>query len=76
MKTTRIDLVNWTSFEDNIDIDWPMVQRKVGKEKVEWLLKQPKDQCQLVVDKVLNDLKLVAEFYDNKLLMQYHLMWS
>lgn len=76
MKTTRIDLVNWTSFEDNIDIDWPMVQRKVGKEKVEWLLKQPKDQCQLVVDKVLNDLKLVAEFYDNKLLIQYHLMWS
>lgn len=76
MKTTRIDLVNWTSFEDNIDIDWPMVQRKVGKEKVEWLLKQPKDQCQLVVDKVLDDLKLVAEFYDNKLLIQYHLMWS
>lgn len=76
MKTTRIDLVNWISFDDNLDIDWPMVQRKIGKEKIEWLLKQPKEQCQLVVDKSLENLKLVAEFYDNKLLIQYHLMWS
>lgn len=76
MKTTRIELISWTSFDDIIDIDWPMVQRTIGKEKVDWLLKQPKDQCQLMIDKSMDDLKLVAEFYNNKLLTKYHLMWS
>jgi hypothetical protein len=76
MKKTRIDLVSWSSYDDNIDIDWPMVQRTIGKDRVEWFLRQSKEQCQLVVDKNLDDLKLVAEFYDRNLLIQYHLMWS
>ncbi len=76
MKTTRIDLIDWHSFEDTLDIDWPLVQRTIGREKIEWLLDQPNNQCQLVVDKVQDKLKLVAEFYDDKLLIRYHLMWS
>ena len=78
MKTKRIALFEWeiNSAQDNIDIDWPKLHRAVGEELVQWILDQPITKCQLVVDKVRDKHKLVAEFYDPKVLTAYHLMWA
>lgn len=78
MKSKRFELYHWTSNNGTeiIDVDWPKVQRAIGVEQVSWLLKQPRDKCQLVVDKINEDFKLVAEFYDEKTLLSYHLMWA
>jgi hypothetical protein len=76
MKTKRLPLSKWRSSEVDIDIDWPRVQRDLGEDQVEWLLKQPSDQCQLVLDKHAQDFTLFAEFYSEQLLITYHLMWS
>jgi len=75
-KINRIKLAEWHSKEDNIDVDWPKIQKMLGVEQVEWLLKQNKEQCQLVVDKLNYEFALVAEFYDEKILTCYHLMWA
>lgn len=76
MKTKRIELLAWESNLDSIEIDWPKVQRIVGLDHVEWLLQQETEQCQLVVDKIGNKFRLMAEFYDDQCLTVYHLMWS
>jgi hypothetical protein len=76
MKTNRILLSKWHSSDENIDIDWPRVQRDLGEDQVKWLLNQPKSQCQLVLDKHDQDFTLQAEFYSEQLLVTYHLMWS
>jgi hypothetical protein len=77
MKTTRIKLTEWFPAEgEYIDIDWPKVQKTIGKDQLEWLLKQPKDMCQLVLDKSESKVKLVVEFYNEHLLLSYHLMWA
>jgi hypothetical protein len=77
MKTTRIKLTEWFPSEgEYIDIDWPKVQKTIGKDQLEWLLKQPKDMCQLVLDKSESKVKLVVEFYSEHLLLSYHLMWA
>lgn len=76
MKTERIILADWVSYDLFIDIDWPTVHKKLGLEQVEWLLSQPPEKCQLVLDKNDVNNKLVAEFYDERTLLTYHLMWS
>lgn len=76
MKTERIELADWISTDYDIDIDWPAVHKRLGVEQVEWLLKQPIDKCQLVLDKNKINNTLVAEFYDERTLLTYHLMWS
>lgn len=78
MKSRRVFLFEWeTAWRDeNIDIDWPKVQQHLGRDQVEWLLAQPRSQCQLVVDKINNQFRLVAEFYDDRALVNYHLMWA
>jgi hypothetical protein len=78
MKNSRIKLYQWFTNDghDIIDVDWPKVHNEIGKDHLDWILTQPKDQCQLVVDKLDNDFALVAEFYDEKLLTTYHLMWA
>jgi hypothetical protein len=82
MKTSRITLTEWIA-DDNeyIDVDWPKVQKIIGTDHLNWLLKQPNDACQLVLDKQVTldsvpNVKLVAEFYDDKILTYYHLMWA
>ena len=76
MKTTRVVLAEWASTDLYLDIDWPQVHKKLGLEQIDWLLNQPKDKCQLVLDKNEVNNKLVAEFYDEKTLIAYHLMWA
>ena len=82
MKTSKIELLKWLPSEhENIEIDWPKVHKTIGLDHVEWLLKQPKSQCQLVLEKshdaaFQDQCRLVAEFYNEKTLINYHLMWA
>ena len=80
MKTHRFELLEWQYTTDEsanyLDIDWPKVQKSVGKEQISWFLKQPKTACQLVLDRTGASVKLMAEFYDEQTLLTYHLMWA
>ena len=72
----RVELADWVSTDLYLDIDWPLVQQKLGLDQVEWLLKQDRNNCQLILDKSNINFKLVAEFYNPKTLMTYYLMWT
>jgi len=77
MKTNKVELYKWLDLEgENIEIDWPKVHKTIGLDHTNWLLKQPKDQCQIVLE--CNDAycRLVAEFYSEHTLTHYHLMWA
>ena len=78
MKNNRFELYHWhtRNVKDIIEIDWPKVHKTVGVDLINWINKQPKEKCQLVVDKLNDDFKLIAEFYDEKTLVSYHLMWA
>ena len=76
MKTSRIVLADWVSNDLYLDIDWPAVHKKLGLEQLDWLLQQPAEHVQLVLDKADINFKLVAEFYDERTLLTYHFMWS
>ena len=77
MKTNKVELYKWLDLEgENIEIDWPKVHKTIGLDHTNWLLKQPKDQCQIILER--NDMycRLVAEFYSEHTLTHYHLMWA
>ncbi len=76
MKTERIKLYDWESYEENIEIDWPKVHKTLGVDYVNWVQKQPSTDCQFVVDKIRNKYTLVLEIYNNTALSLYHLMWA
>ena len=78
MKSNRFELYHWQirNGKDVIEIDWPKVHKSVGADLINWINKQPKEKCQLVVDKLNDDFKLIAEFYDQQTLLAYHLMWA
>lgn len=62
--------------KDNIDIDWPSVHKAVGSDHIKWLEDQPLSTCQLVLEMVGNEFKLVAEFYNKTTAHTYMLMWA
>ena len=78
MKSSRFELYHWRTRngKDIIEVDWPKVHKTVGSDLISWINKQPKEKCQLVVDKLNDDFKLIAEFYDQQTLVAYHLMWA
>jgi len=85
MKTSKVTLTEWiypSEIEDTIDIDWPRVQREVGEDCLRWLMEQPHEHCQLVLEKsehghtMQSMRRLVAEFYNEKTAVSYHLMWA
>ena len=83
MKTKKVELYKWLPSEgENIEIDWPKVHKTIGLDHTNWLLKQPDDICQLVLERTHDALtfrdqcKLVAEFYNDQALTHYHLMWA
>ena len=77
MKTNKVELVKWLPQEgEYIEIDWPKVHKTIGLEHTNWLLTQSHDRCQLVLERTDMFCRLVAEFYDSNLLVQYHLMWA
>lgn len=76
MKTKRVELYKWLSSEgENIEIDWPKVHRKIGLDHTRWLLDQPLDQCQLVLERRDMYCRLIAEFFDDKIATEYMLRW-
>ena len=77
MKNKKISLLKWIPEEnETIEIDWPKVHKTLGLDHTKWLLEQPHNVCQLVLER--NDMfcRLVAEFYDEQALTMYHLMWA
>lgn len=77
MKTSKIELLKWLPEEgENIEINWPKVHRTIGAEQTKWLIAQDHTKCQMVLER--NDMycRLMAEFYDEKTLATYYLMWS
>jgi hypothetical protein len=76
MKHSKIQLFDWISNSENVELDWPKIQRELGVDHLEWLLKLPKNDCQLVVEKHDENYALVAEFYDTRLEVEYHLRWA
>ena len=77
MKTSRVELLKWFPRESEIiEIDWPKVHKTIGVDQTQWLLRQPKNKCQVVLERKDADCRLIAEFYDQELLTIYHLMWA
>ena len=77
MKTSKVELYKWLDLEgENIEIDWPKVHKTIGLDHTNWLLKQPEDQCQIILERNNIYCCLVAEFYNEHTLTHYHLMWA
>jgi hypothetical protein len=77
MKTNKIELLKWLPGEgEYIEIDWPKVHKALGLDHTNWLLNQTESACQLVLERSDMYCKLIAEFYDDRTLLQYHLMWA
>lgn len=76
MKTSRLTLAEWVSDAQDLDIDWPQVQRTLGIEQLQWLLSQQPDHCQLVVDQQQSHHCLVAEFYTVSGLREFLNLWG
>ena len=77
MKTERVELLKWLPEEgETLEIDWPKVHKTIGVDHTQWLLKQPHDLCQMILER--NDMycRLIVEFYNNRALVNYHLMWA
>ena len=77
MKNNRVELLKWQP-ENNeyIEISWPKVHKTLGLDQTKWLLNQPHNVCQLVLERNTMFCRLVAEFYDEQALTIYHLMWA
>jgi hypothetical protein len=77
MKTKKVELYKWLPEEgENIEIDWPKVHKTIGLDHTNWWLTQPENICQMVLERSDMHCRLVAEFYDDRTLTQYHLMWA
>jgi len=86
MKTSKVTLYEWTysaDLDDNLlEIDWPRIQQQIGEDCLRWLLKQPHNNCQLILakndsaERMESRRRLVAEFYDDRTAVSYHLMWA
>lgn len=77
MKTSKVELLKWLPYEgEYLEINWPKVHKTIGLDHTKWLLSQPEDICQLVLERRDMYCRLVAEFYDDKALTTYHLMWA
>jgi hypothetical protein len=76
MKTEQVVLYSWVPSEDeNIEIDWPKVHKTIGLDQTKWLLAQTEHQCQLIIERRDIYCRLIAEFFDDKLAVEYRLRW-
>ena len=77
MKSNKVELLKWLPSEGEvIEIGWPKVHRTIGIDQTRWLLSQSKEQCQIVLERRDMYCRLVAEFYNERTLVNYHLMWA
>ena len=69
MKSNIIVLTDWIPHKNSctIDIDWPRVHKQVSEQTFEKLKKRELDlDCQLVVEKKRDVIRLVAEFFNEQ----------
>ena len=79
MNTNLIFVLHrWDScmHDENIDIDWPAIHKLVGLENIDWILNQPKTSCQLVVEKINEEYRLILEFYNTHAARSYQALMS
>lgn len=80
MKNIKVTLCEFEAGyqpENMLDIDWPKVQKAIGEDHLQWIYKQPKEDCQLMLEFGPRSKKfLVVEFYNEQLAKTYALMWS
>ena len=77
MKTDCVELLKWLPQEgEYIEIDWPKVHKTIGVDQTRWLLSQPDDHCQIILERRDMYCRLVAEFYNKETLVNYHLRWA
>ena len=77
MRKSKVELLKWLPSEgEYIDIDWPKVHKTIGLDQTNWLLKQPEEACQLMLERSDMYCRLIAEFYNERTLVEYHLMWA
>jgi hypothetical protein len=73
----RKTLFSWSEDpKDNIDIDWPLVHKEIGSDHIKWIEDQPRSTCQMVLELVDNQYKLVAEFYNKNTANLYMMLWA
>jgi hypothetical protein len=78
MKSNRFELYHWhtRNGKDIIEVDWPKVHKTKGIDQTRWLLSQPDDHCQIVLERRDMYCRLIAEFYYEETLVNYHLRWA
>lgn len=77
MKNKAVELYRWLPSEGEvIEIDWPKVHRKIGLEQTRWLLDQQRANCQIMLERRDMYCRLIAEFYNEETLLNYHLKWA
>jgi len=77
MKSKKVELYKWLPEEGEfIEIDWPKVHKTIGLDQTRWFLNQTLDTCQLILERRDMYCRLIAEFYDDRTLLNYHLMWA
>jgi hypothetical protein len=76
MKTNRVELYKWLPSEgESIEIDWPKVHKKIGLDQTRWIIDQPLDRCQMVLERRDQYCSLIVEFFDEKIAAEYVLRW-
>jgi hypothetical protein len=77
MKSKAVELYRWLPSEgENIEIDWPKVHKTIGLAQTRWLLDQQRENCQLMLERRDMHCRLIAEFYNEQTLLNYHLRWA
>ena len=77
MKSKAVELYRWLPSEgETIEIDWPKVHKTIGLAQTRWLLDQQRENCQLMLERRDMYCRLIAEFYNDQTLLNYHLRWA
>lgn len=78
MKSSKVELMSWqfnSDFNEN-DIDWPRLHKMIGLDRTEWILKQSFNDCQMILERKDTEMAVVAEFYNERTELEYHLRWG
>jgi hypothetical protein len=77
MKNKAVELLKWLPQEgETIEIDWPKVHKSIGLDHTQLLIKQSRADCQIVLERKDHYCRLIAEFYNEHTLLNYHLQWA
>ena len=78
MKSKKIELLSWTQSPDfnDTDIDWPKLHKMIGLDRTKWILEQDYSDCQMVLERKQSEMTVVAEFFNERTELEYHLRWG